>query len=127
MASRAEPRSQAAVLNVLYINVILYALCYQMQSPVEPYLVAKLVKGDDGEAYSKVQAWFSVIQTLGSVAVGFLLDKVGLRWAFVINFLACALSYGILAHATTIELLYHSKIPTLFMAGFLCAQTLVSK
>jgi len=109
------------------VNLILYALCYQLQSPVEPYLVANLVQGDDSNAYSRVQAWFSVIQTAGSFVVGFLLDRFGLRGAFVVNFLACAASYFLLANATSIELLYLSKVPTLFMHGFLCAQATVSK
>uniref|UniRef100_A0A061QUN5 Solute carrier family 22 member 18 n=1 Tax=Tetraselmis sp. GSL018 TaxID=582737 RepID=A0A061QUN5_9CHLO len=120
-------KSVNTALFAVYVNVVLYALCFQLQRPIEPFLVERLVKGDHAQAYSRVQAWFSVVQTAGSFVVGFLLDRFGLRDAFVINFLAAAVSYAVLANATTIELLYISKIPTLCMHGFLCAQATVSK
>lgn len=107
--------------------VVLYALCYQLQSPVEPYMVSRLAAGDDSRAYSRVQAWFSAVQTVGSFLVGYLLDRFGLRGAFVINFLAAALSYALLANATSLSLLYLSKLPTVAMHGFLCAQATVSQ
>ena len=37
-----EFRSMPASLIVIYINVSLYALCYQMQAPVQPELVKSL-------------------------------------------------------------------------------------
>lgn len=121
-------KASGLVISVVYINVILYSLCYQLQSPVEPYMVERLVQGNnDAGAYSRVQAWFSVIQTAGSLVVGLLLDRFGLRGAFVINFMSAAMAYGILANATTMELLYLSKLPTLCMHGFLCAQATISK
>jgi OCT family organic cation transporter-like MFS transporter 18 len=119
--------TQAVVLWVVYLNVVLYALCYQLQSPVEPFLVGKLVAGDDSRAYSRVQAAFSAIQMVGSFLVGHILDRFGLRGAFVINFIAAALSYSILANATSLALLYASKLPTVAMHGFLCAQATVSQ
>ena len=42
---------------------------------------------------------------VGSIVVGYLLDRVGLRWMFALNFAACAACYGLLANATSIELL----------------------
>ena len=57
------------------------------------------------------------------IVVGYLLDRVGLRWMFALNFAACAACYALLANATSIELLFASKVPALFQAGFLCAQT----
>ncbi|KAK3253612.1 hypothetical protein CYMTET_22085 [Cymbomonas tetramitiformis] len=122
-----EMHSNKTALYTIYVNIVLFALCYQLQSPLEPYLVSKLSDGDDNRAYSSVQAWFSFIQTIGSLLMGSLLDKFGLQGGFVLTFLSSAVHYGILANATTLQLLYISKIPTLFMHGFLCAQTAVSQ
>ena len=46
---------------------------------------------------------------------------------FALNFLACAASYWLLANATSIEMLFASKVPGLLQAGFLCAQTAAAK
>lgn len=57
---------------------------------------------------------------------GFFLDKFGYKIGFIINFLASALSYYFLSQATTMEMLYLSKIPSMFQHGFLCAQMAIS-
>ena len=120
-------QQQAGSLNVVYALVVLYALCYQLQSPLEPFLVDTLVKGEAAATYARLVSFFSLVQMVGSMLVGFMLDHIGLRGMFAINFLACALSYAILARATSIELLFASKLPALFQAGFLCAQTAAAK
>jgi hypothetical protein len=68
-----------AALWVTYANIILYALCYQLQRPVEPFLVQQLSKnaGDADsitQTYGRLQAFFSMIQAVGSPLVGILLD-----------------------------------------------------
>ena len=45
----------------------------------------------------------------------------------MINFLSSALSYYFLSISTTMNILYLSKIPTIFQAGFLCAQVGLSQ
>uniref|UniRef100_A0A7S0PZA2 Major facilitator superfamily (MFS) profile domain-containing protein n=1 Tax=Coccolithus braarudii TaxID=221442 RepID=A0A7S0PZA2_9EUKA len=118
----------APTLMLVYSLVTIYALCYQLQAPLEPFLVDKLVTGDGASnAYANLQSFFAFIQLIGSFAVGYCIDKFGLRTMFVVNFAACAASYAILANASTIELLFASKIPSIFQAGFLCAQTAAAK
>lgn len=113
---------------IVYLLVIIYAVCYQLQSPLEPFLVEKLVKGESAAtAYAKLRSFFSLVQLVGSFIVGFLIDRVGLRTMFTVNFVACALCYAILANTTSIELIYASKLPSVFQAGFLCAQTAAAK
>jgi len=55
-------------MGLVYLNVALYALCYQMQRPLEPFLVDKLKGEGDAEEmaaeYSKLQSFFSIIQTV---------------------------------------------------------------
>jgi len=116
--------------------VVLYALCYQLQVPLEPYLVDRLVTNVEGgsadaiKQFTQLQSFFSIVQMVGSMFVGGLVDVLGVRFAFVLNFAACALSYAILASAesmTGMAGLYVSKLPAVFMTGFLCAQAAVAQ
>lgn len=114
-------------LILIDVLVVIYALAYQLQTPLEPYLVDKYAAGVDSKsAYASLQSFFGLIQLLGSLLVGALIDRFGFRIMFIVNFAACALSYSILASATSMSSLFYSKLPTIFMAGFLCAQTAVS-
>ena len=131
MSSHAKRRSATIALWVTYVNIVLYALCYQLQRPVEPFLVAKLTtSGGDGDAtaqdaamnYGRVQAFFSAIQTVGSPLVGILLDRIGIRRTSALVFAASALSYAVLAHSTDLSTLFLSKIPTVLQHAFLVAQ-----
>ena len=115
-------------LGIVYVLVVIYALCYQLQSPLEPFLVETLVKGTDASvSYARLQSFFSFVQMVGSFIVGYLLDIVGLRGMFALNFAACAATYALLASATSIEMLFASKLPAMFQAGFLCAQAAAAK
>ena len=127
-------RSATVALWITYINIVLYALCYQLQRPVEPFLVAKLTTSADGDdasdattddaaiMYGRVQSFFSAIQTVGSPLVGILLDRIGIRRTSALVFAASAVSYAILAHATDLTTLFLSKIPTVLQHAFLVAQ-----
>jgi len=118
-----------------YANIVLYALCYQLQRPVEPFLVAKLTaaastSNADHQAdaaasivmYGRVQAFFSAVQTAGSPLVGTLLDHMGIRKTSALVFAASALSYALLARAADVPALFLSKVPTVLQHAFLVAQ-----
>lgn len=129
-AKHGQP-TEARVLLVVGVNVVLYALCYQLQRPIEPYLVDRLGAdrpGSDAAAnYARLQSFFSLVQTVGSPLVGYLLDVVGSRNAFAAVFIASAASYELLARCETMEGLYASKIPTVLQHGFLVAQAVVAQ
>jgi OCT family organic cation transporter-like MFS transporter 18 len=115
------------VLWVTYVNIALYALSYQLQTPVEPFLIKKLSEeAGDAEGvnrtYGNLQSFFQAIQTIGSPVVGIILDRIGLRYTSALVFLASALCYAILAVAYDLPTLFLSKIPTVFQAAFLVAQ-----
>ena len=116
---------------ITYVNIILYALSYQLQRPVEPYLVRSLIRGDGdaaadegkaNRAYGRLTSFFSAIQTVGSPVVGTLLDRIGPKRTSVLVFGGSAASYWILSVATTPELLFLSKVPTLLQHAFLVGQ-----
>lgn len=58
------------------------------------------------------------MQTLGSLLAGPCLDRFGAKGGFILSFLASALSYLLLSQATNLNLLYLSKIPTIFQVSF---------
>lgn len=122
------------VMWITYANIVLYALSYQLQRPVEPYLIQSLTEKEESEGllssssssvnqtYGNLQSFFSFCQMFGSPLVGILLDRIGIRKTSCIVFIASALSYAILASASDLKLLFVSKIPTVFQAAFLVAQ-----
>ena len=122
----AAERSDRIALLVTYINIVLYAVCFQLQRPVEPFLVKLLSQEGDSakvaRTYGRLQSFFNAVQTIGSPLVGILLDRVGIKKASFVVFAATALSYAILASSTTMHLLFLSKIPTFLQAAFLVAQ-----
>ena len=102
----------------IYGLIVMYALCYQLQRPIEPFLVDKLVKGDGGGAgddaaalaFGRVEAVFSVAQGVGSLAMGAILDRFGVRAGLVVNFVACAAQYYLLSITDSLTMLYLSKV-----------------
>lgn len=123
----APPRGgsgREGVVWIVLVNVSLYALCYQFQRPIEPFLVKKL--GANDAEYGRLQSFFSLVQSIGSPIVGYWLDRIGARYMFVVVFLSSACSYALLARATSLAWLYASKVPTMLQAGFLVAQALVA-
>ena len=94
--------------------IVLYATCYQLQSPLEPYLVEKLSSAEDAaESYANLRSFFSFIQMAGSLGVGHIIDRAGVRAGMALNFVSCAASYAILMRAETMQGLFASKLPTL--------------
>jgi OCT family organic cation transporter-like MFS transporter 18 len=116
---------------LIYLLVVFYALCYQLQAPLEPFLVDRLVGADKdnsaSSAYARLQSFFNIVQAIGSLTFGYILDRAGARVGFIVNFCACAMTYFLLANTTSLTILYLSKVPGIGMAGFLCAQTAVSQ
>ena len=114
------------MLLLVYINIILYATCFQLQRPLEPYLVDNLaLKRSEvasssitaADEYARLQSFFSIVQTVGSLITGYFLDKFSAKLGFIITFVSSALSYYILSISTSMEMLYLSKIPTIFQSG----------
>lgn len=55
-------------VSLIYINIMLYAACFQMQRPLEPFMIEKLKQEGSGTdvalEYAKLQSFFSLIQVL---------------------------------------------------------------
>jgi MFS family permease len=125
------PSTAKYSLLVIDLVVVVYALAYQLQAPLEPFLVKRLTaaSADWKAQYSSLQSFFGLVQAAGALLCGALIDRLGVKTMLFVTFLACAATYALLAAADariSLPLLYASKIPTVFMHGFLCAQTAVS-
>lgn len=128
-----------------YVNIIFYAISYQLQRPVEPFLVRSLIHAQSSDAkndiindlddesqrtnqtYGRLTSLFSLIQTVGSPIVGTLLDRIGPRKTSILVYGASALGYWILSHATSPGMLYWSKVPMVLQHAFLVGQATVSR
>ncbi len=127
---------------VTYANIILYAISYQLQRPVEPFLVRSLIHNNNNQndntvsnkneeetsnqTYGRLTSFFSFIQTIGSPLVGILIDRIGVRQTSILVYVASAASYWILANATTTVWLFWSKVPTILQHAFLVGQATVA-
>ena len=113
---------------IIYGLVVIYALSFQFQRPIEPFLVDRLVKGQDATlALGRVESFFNIAQGVGSLVMGYILDKYGVRVGLIVNFFACAAQYSILSVTDSLAMLFISKVPGMMMGGFLCAQTAIAK
>lgn len=116
-------------LAILYANVALYALCYQMQTPMQLALVKSLVDGGSEEArtqFAWVKSVNGVAQLGGSLVAGVLVDAVGVRNVMLLSFLASFASYAMVASATSVGMLYLAQAPTIFQHAVLAARAQVA-
>ena len=78
-------------------------------------------------AYAQLQSVFSIVQTVGALAAGRLLDYFSVKYGFIICFLGSAVGYYLLSISTSMDILYLSKVPMIFQNAYLCAQLAVSQ
>jgi len=110
---------------LLFVNVAAYAACYMMQAPVLPFLTKDL--GADMRTYGKLMTWFSVIQTVGGLLAGPILDAYGSRLVLLASFGSSALCYAQTASATSMSSLYLSRVPTLAQHAIMATRTALTE
>ena len=81
---------------VVYALVTLYSLCYQLQSPIEPFLVTKLLNKTDTISvnnnedvtltFARVKSITALCQGIGALLFGNILDTYGVRVGLSISF-----------------------------------------
>ena len=114
---------------LMYFNIALYALCFQMQGVSTPYLIKSLVGagGDVTRAFTALKTANGVAQMVGSLLSGALLDVLGCRAVMLLSFGASLLSYGLAAvPSANVWLLFYAQLPTLLQHAMLAAQFFVS-
>ena len=112
-------------LGLVLFNVMLYAACYQMQTPVQPYLV-KSLSADSVSAFGLLKSWNGLLQLFGSLLVGRWIDAQGPRPVLVGSFAASALIYALTYYADSVAWLIAAQIPTVLQHAVLAARGYVA-
>jgi len=110
--SASEGRSKRIVL-ITHFNVFLYAACYWIQSGTLPYLTKSL--GADPVIFGRLKTVFSLCQLVGGPIYGRLGDLMGERTALITAFSASILTYILTGLATSLPLLFLSRVPSVFL------------
>ncbi len=120
MAAALPPRTL-----LLCCNVALYAACFQMQTPLLPFLTTSL--GADLATYGRLMTLFSVVQFAGGLLAGPVLDAYGARFVLLCSYGSSALCYGMTAAARSMLALYASRLPTLLQHAVLATRAAVTE
>ena len=110
--SADETKSKRIVL-ITHFNVFLYAACYWIQSGTLPYLTKSL--GADPVIFGRLKTVFSLCQLIGGPIYGRLGDLMGERTALITAFSASVLTYTLTGLATSLPLLFLSRVPSVFL------------
>jgi MFS family permease len=110
---------------VLLGNVVLYALCYMMQTPVLPYLTTQL--GADMVAYGWLMSIMAVVQFVGGLLAGPVLDAYGARVVLLASFMSSATCYALTGAARGMPALYVSRLPTLLQHAVMATRAAVAE
>lgn len=112
---------------ILYLNVVLYAFCYQLVQPAQLSVVKSLTEGEEAQKqFAWVKSFNGVAQLVGSLTSGILIDRFGCQSVLLISFVASGLCYALLGMASDISFLYLAQIPTIFQHAILAARAQIS-
>ena len=120
-----SPPPLSRVTLVLLANVVLYALCYMMQTPVLPYLVEEL--GATDTAYGYLMSAMAVVQFVGGLLAGPILDVYGARVVLLASYGSSAACYALTGAARGMPLLYASRVPTLLQHAVMATRAAVAE
>lgn len=122
-ATSTKSNRKWLILNT-HLNAAIYSSCFWVQIGVLPYLSKKL--GADPVVFGYLQTTFAVVQLCGGPIFGRFGDIFGSRAALVLSFAAAALSYSILGLASTVSMLFLSRLPSVFMHAMQGSQMVVT-
>ena len=133
-------------LLVVHLNIVVYAACYWLSSPIIPYLIKEFSQAKDPQqvnasidsaasaAAGKLslelgafQSLFNIVQLGGGLTVGFLQDKFSGPTALSLTQIGSAGVYLCLLLATSTTGLYVSRILTIAQQSMQVAQAVISK
>jgi MFS family permease len=121
---------------ILFGNVFFYAVAYQMQAPLLPFLLEKL-SSSVSDQFARLQSIFSLVQLIGGLISGPLIDAFGSKMLIIISNLASFLCYALTAIAASSEteiaasqkiaVLYLSRVFTVLQHGVLGTRGLLAE
>lgn len=116
------------MLSLLHVNIVLYSVCFGLVVPILPYIVDSMgvEAPHDTLVYGYLQTTYSILQLIGAPIVGIIGDKYGTKYALIVSFAASAINYFILGSATSIEMVFLSRVPALLQHALLASQSYIS-
>jgi OCT family organic cation transporter-like MFS transporter 18 len=110
---------------LIYFTVSLYAVAFMSQQPTKVYWVRAVTEGsaDAAATYASFTSFLALLQLLGSLFAGALVDRVGPKAVLLLSLVASVLVYGLTAHASTISTLFLAGIPSVLQHAFLASRS----
>ncbi|XP_061466153.1 solute carrier family 22 member 18 isoform X1 [Rhineura floridana] len=121
---RVNMISKQRVIQVTYLITAVDLTCMFMQFGIVPYLSTSL--GLDAVGFGYLQTAFGVLQLLGGPIFGRFADQFGAKAALTVSYMAGSLCFLLLSMATSVPLLFLSRVPSIFMHGLPGAQMVIT-
>ncbi len=121
--STPPPFASASLL--IYLTITLYALAYMSQQPTKIFWVGKVTadKRDAAEAYAAYESYFALLQLVGGLISGWLVDAIGAKFMIMLSLLSGFASYALTAHASTLLGLFCAGVPTVMQHAMLASRS----
>ncbi|CAI5448840.1 unnamed protein product [Caenorhabditis angaria] len=111
-------------LSITYILIILYNITFQLQYTAIPYLIKHI--GLSETQFGCIQTVSGVLQMIGGLLCGYVIQKFGIRFALFISYGSMCISGIGLFFAFDYQSMLFLQIPSLFMQGVLTHQILLA-
>jgi MFS family permease len=110
---------------LIYCMVTLYALAFMSQQPTKLFWVKTVTesKGDAEQSYATFTSFLALLQLVGSLFSGALVDRWGAKKVMLLSLGASTLVYALTANASTLLGLFLAGLPSVLQHAMLAARS----
>ena len=110
---------------LIYFMVTLYALAFMSQQPTKLFWVKTVTesKGDAEQSYATFTSFLALLQLVGSLFSGALVDRWGAKKVMLLSLGASTLVYALTANASTLLGLFLAGLPSVLQHAMLAARS----
>jgi OCT family organic cation transporter-like MFS transporter 18 len=114
-----------ASTSLIYLTVALYAGAFMSQQPTKVFWVARVTESseDAAAAYATYASFLAVLQLIGSLYSGALVDRAGAKLVLLLSLGASALVYALTAYASSLTGLFLAGIPSVLQHAVLASRS----
>ena len=120
-----SPAALQRSLALIYLVIVLYAVAFMSQQPVQQFHVVNL-GGESNSSFLYLRSFFACAQFAGSLISGALVDRFGAKNALLLSFASGAASYALTAAASSLTMLFVAQVPTIFLHAMLAARAFIT-
>jgi OCT family organic cation transporter-like MFS transporter 18 len=115
----------SASTGLIYLTVALYAMAYMSQQPTKVFWVERVTErsGDAAQAYAAYASFLAVLQLVGSLVSGALVDRAGAKLVLLLSLGASALVYALTAYASSLTGLFLAGLPSVLQHAVLASRS----